>query len=82
MIPSTISQVVLGDLQRVGREPQRLGADAARAASAMALPDMTAAREAKVPTAYGIRRVSPVVTWTSREARRARRRRSARRIVW
>ena len=36
-----------------------------RAASAMALPLMTAARDANVPTAYGILRVSPVVTWTS-----------------
>ena len=36
-----------------------------RAARAIALPLITAAREAKVPTAYGIRRVSPVVTWTS-----------------
>ena len=36
-----------------------------RAASAIALPLITAAREAKVPTAYGIRRVSPVVTKTS-----------------
>ena len=33
-----------------------------RAARAMALPLMTAAREANVPTAYAIRRVSPVVT--------------------
>ena len=31
----------------------------------MALPLMTAARDAKVPTAYGILRVSPVVTKTS-----------------
>ena len=36
-----------------------------RAARAMALPLMTAARDAKVPTAYAILRVSPVVTWTS-----------------
>ena len=36
-----------------------------RAARAIALPLITAAREANVPTAYGIRRVSPVVTKTS-----------------
>ena len=36
-----------------------------RAASAIALPLMTAAREANVPTAYGLRLVSPVVTNTS-----------------
>ena len=36
-----------------------------RAARAMAEPLMTAAREAKVPTEYGDRRVSPVTTSTS-----------------
>ena len=36
-----------------------------RAASATALPHITAAREANVPTAYPNRRVSPVVTSTS-----------------
>jgi hypothetical protein len=34
----------------------------ARAVTATALPDITAVREAKVPTAYLKRRVSPVVT--------------------
>lgn len=36
-----------------------------RAASAIALPLITAARDANVPTAYPNRRVSPVVTRTS-----------------
>ena len=62
--PSTISR---SSGEPRGRRPRSAAPWPARCArrGRSALPLITAAREAKVPTAYGIRRVSPVVTSTS-----------------
>ena len=64
MTPSSISRSS-GDTSRASAAILSALARTTRAASATALPDITAPRDANVPTAYGIRRVSPVVTWTS-----------------
>ena len=60
-VPSTISRSS-GDTSRASAAMRSALARTLRAARAMALPLMTAARDAKVPTAYAILRVSPVVT--------------------
>ena len=58
-------EVLLVDLERLGGDPAAPSPWPACAARWIAEPLITAAREANVPTAYGIRRVSPVTTSTS-----------------